>query len=92
MTPEWDDLTDTQKNSLVKQMMVGTEKSAENFNRAKMALASNPFLVEKYAKELESDEGYARYKEDAEKDDSSVTYEDESGMDLGLGKENEAEV
>jgi hypothetical protein len=87
---DWDDLTDTQKNSLVKQMMVGTKKSAENFNRAKMALASNPFLVEKYLKELESDKGFEKYKEDEEQEQE--TYEDDSGFDLGVEKENEAEV
>lgn len=92
MEVRWDELSDTQKNALVKQMLVGLKKSAENTNRAKDALACNPILVEKYMEELNSEEGFTKYEEDKQSEDGSETREDESGFDLGLQKDVEGEV
>lgn len=89
---DWKNLSDTQKNALVKQMLVGMPKTAENTNRAKDALACNSFLVEKYMKELQSEEGYAKYDEDRANSRGSETREDESGYNMGQMKDVEAEL
>lgn len=88
----WDDLTDSQKNALVQQMLVGLPKSAENTNRAKCALADFPDLVEKLFKEMESDAGIKKVVEDTADDGGGETHEDESGFDLGLQKDVEGEL
>ena len=84
----WDNLTETQKQSLVKQMMIGVRKTPENQNRAKEALAMNPFLVEKYYKELHEEPMDERVNEDNIYPEE--VFEDEGG--LGIRKDAEAEI
>lgn len=89
---EWDDLNDARKQQLVKQLLVGVKKTAENSNRAREALAAHPFLVEKMLAEINSKEGYEKYDEDRSSSDESEIFEDPSGFDLGIQQDNEAEV
>lgn len=89
---EWDDLTDGQKQTLVRQLLIGVEKNAENTNRARLALAEHPFLLKKMLKEVESEKGFERYKDDEEDGSDAEPKEDDSGFDLGLQKDHEAEV
>lgn len=88
----WEELSDTRKQQLVKQLLVGVKKTPENTNRAKEALACHPFLVEKMLKEINSTEGYEKYDEDRAMGDETELFEDESGFDLGIQKDNEAEL
>lgn len=85
----WDNLTQTQKDSLVKQMLIGVKKSPENSNRAREALSMMPFLVEKYWKEVHEEPLDERVNDDSEVYPEE-TFEDEDG--LGLRQDVEAEV
>lgn len=72
----WDELDNAERRAVAKQMIVGSENTQENLNRAMEQLAQNPKLVARYADEAGIEV------QDSELEDTEPTGEQDNENDI----------